>query len=288
MSDILIASTMLKARGGALDLKAAEIIEDLAAQLVGKKVGEKLDAQWQQRDLAAARAELRDALEMDCEPHAAAEDGEVHTLASTVRTVLSQMRTEHRGALLELDEINEKLRSALKPFLCDPCFLTPLLAADAAAEEIKRLRAELAEAAFDAAYAPDAQPSGAEHVSSVEGALDSFTAKIRSIDSNATCMVDIRPDGDYGFSYALKDKRHGQVIWYGGDIKNGNLSWERMGEMAGNTALAQIRGDKEIAWNKAREQLGLRPLAEEASASRREWFEDIQAKSFWKAIEENS
>lgn len=41
-NDIMTALKMLKAKGGALDMKAAEIIEDLFAQVVAKRVGEKM------------------------------------------------------------------------------------------------------------------------------------------------------------------------------------------------------------------------------------------------------
>lgn len=91
--NIETALRMLDARGGALDKKAAEIIRDLFAQVIGKKVGEKLDetmAQSEVKHLLGVIAELREQIS------GGQKNGE--TIAK------SKERHEERGALLA--EIN--------------------------------------------------------------------------------------------------------------------------------------------------------------------------------------
>jgi hypothetical protein len=95
---------------------------------------------WIEYDMGATRELLRDAMGMDrrVEPLV---DGELHTLASQMHRRFKTMEIEFRGAEQELSEVVGKLRFVAR----DSDDLTPFLAADAAAEEIKSLRCELAE-----------------------------------------------------------------------------------------------------------------------------------------------
>jgi hypothetical protein len=146
--DAMACVKMLKARGGALDLKAAEIIEGSIANLDErtKRLEEAIRKQIKSQGVAMfatkrpadkdvagdVRAVLADALEPVIgppkdEPWAAVDLAHI-------------MISEYRGALLELDEIHARLHA-----VTDASHITPLLAAVAAVEEIKSLRAELAE-----------------------------------------------------------------------------------------------------------------------------------------------
>lgn len=151
--DVVTCLKMLKARGGALDLKAVEIIEQL--QINADMLQAQGDATLEVLENERKRLEENALLTKQIDKmNVSYETSDVRAvLADALEPVLGKgtpwgvmdlahiLISEYRGAVRELHEVVDKL-ALVVPHDSD---LTPLLAADAAAEEIKRLRAKSSE-----------------------------------------------------------------------------------------------------------------------------------------------
>lgn len=162
--DIATCLMMLRARGGALDIKAANLLE--AMDLAGLEQNTELQAldrrvraleddlnsdaivprgtseeTWRQANLDAAYMHLAATLQWPCDPHHVTQEGEVATMASRVEKHFSTMRTEFRGAMHELDEVRITLAKALRTELHDGD--TAFLLAHHVAQLVIMLREEL-------------------------------------------------------------------------------------------------------------------------------------------------